>query len=473
MATIKGTDKDDSWLVVNPGTFVIDGLGGIDTLNLGTSLRREYQISKNADGTIQVDTVSGASSQFHATLINVERLAFNNGRDIIDLTTYFADTIGPSVITFSPVDQASNVAVNRDLVLTFNEPIVKGAGTIQLKTSEGVVVETFDVQTSAQLSIASNVLTVNPTVNLQYGKNYVLQMSAGLFKDSSGNASSALTSYSFKTAIGEFINGTSGNDVLTSSVGSDTISGNAGNDTVVYAEKLNGFKLSRVGDTLTVVSKSGSIATDTLNSIENLQFSDMTVNLQIQALTKSAPAADVQRLIELYVAFFNRVPDADGLAYWTSEMLNGQKLNTIAETFYNAGVQFSDYTGFSATMSNTDFINVIYRNVLGRSDGADADGLSYWNGELSSGKANRGSLVSTILDAAHGFKGNTTWGWVADLLDNKIAVAKTFAIDWGLGYASSDQAITQGMKIAAAVTPTDTQVAISLIGIAATDMHLT
>lgn len=91
-------------------------------------------------------------------------------------------------------------------------------------------------------------------------------------------------------------------------------------------------------------------------------------------------------------------------------------------------------------MTNADFVNVVYRNVLGRPDGADAGGLAYWSGELAAGRESRGSLVSTILYSAHTFKGKPSakgtaqdgYGWVADLLDNKLAVAKTFAVDWGL-----------------------------------------
>ena len=151
----------------------------------------------------------------------------------------------------------------------------------------------------------------------------------------------------------------------------------------------------------------------------------------------------------------------------------GQSTNKIADTFYSIGAQYSSLTGFSPTMSNSDFINVVYRNVLGRSDGADAGGLTYWNGKLLDGSATRGSLVSTILDAAHGYKGDATWGWVANLLDNKIAVAKTFAIDFGLGYLSADDSITHGMAIAKAVTSTDTVAALNLIGVSPIDIHLT
>ncbi|MBC3874820.1 Ig-like domain-containing protein [Undibacterium flavidum] len=476
MPIIKGTEQDDLWRVVNPGTFVIDGLGGIDTLDLGTSLRSSYTIKQAADGAVYVDTISGASGEFHATLYNFEKLIFANSTETLDLATYFVDTSPPTLLSFSPVDQSNNVAIHKDIVFNFSENILAGAGSILLKTADGKLVESFDVASSTQLTINAKSLTINPTKDFQYGQNYVVEISSGSVKDLKGNLFATSQTINFKTVLGETFTGTTADDVIISSAGSDIIDGSAGRDTVVYSGKLSAYALSHQLNTYNVTSKNGGVSgvmtVDSLRNVESLKFDDMTVNLQIQAAASGAPPQHVQRLIELYVAFFNRVPDADGLAYWLSEMKAGQTINAIAETFYNAGVQFSNLTGFSASMSNADFINVIYKNVLGRVDGADPDGLAYWNAELVAGRANRGSLVSIMLDSAHQFKGDSTWGWVANLLDNKIIVAKTFAIDWGLGYASSNDAILQGMAIAAAVTPTDTQVALTLIGLSAADMHL-
>ncbi len=142
-------------------------------------------------------------------------------------------------------------------------------------------------------------------------------------------------------------------------------------------------------------------------------------------------------------------------------------INTITQAFYNAGVQYASLTGFSPAMTNADFVNVVYRNVLGRADGADAGGLAYWTSELASGRATRGTLVSSILDSAHTFKGDPTWGWVANLLDNKYAVARQVAVDWGLNYLTADASVSNGMAIAKAVTPTDTSAAIALVGVPA------
>ena len=96
--TYKGTSGNDSWTVVNPGTFTLDGLEGVDTLYLGTSLRSAYTITQSSDGAVHVDSVSGASGILHATLYNMEKLVFASGRDTVDLTTLFPST-NPTTLT--------------------------------------------------------------------------------------------------------------------------------------------------------------------------------------------------------------------------------------------------------------------------------------------------------------------------------------------------------------------------------------
>jgi len=74
------------------------------------------------------------------------------------------------------------------------------------------------------------------------------------------------------------------------------------------------------------------------------------------------------------------------------------------------------------------------------------------------------------LSSAHAFKGDATWGWVADLLDNKVAVASKIAIEWGL--TDNTDAYSKGAAIASAITPTDTAVALALVGVADADLNL-
>jgi len=273
-------------------------------------------------------------------------------------------------------------------------------------------------------------------------------------------------------SAGDVLVGDARGNYIAGNGGNDTIDGGAGTDTAAYSSNLANFTVTKTGNTYTVTDKTGSNGTDTLTNIETLRFGDLSVNLQIQSLAASAQPAEVARISELYVAFFNRTPDADGLAYWISAYAAGQSISEISESFYYVGAspEYASLTGFSTSMTNEDFIHVFYKNVLGRPEGADAGGLAYWNAKLISGESTRSSLANDILGFAHTFKGDADWGWVADLLDNKIAVANKIAVEWGLTYNTN--AYQQGVAIAAAITPTDTSAALALVGIAGVDITL-
>ena len=265
-------------------------------------------------------------------------------------------------------------------------------------------------------------------------------------------------------SFNELVTGGSGDDTLISKPGDDFIHGGAGFNTAVFHGNRSSYDVSQTDSGYAVTDHVGSDGHDSLSDIQELQFADGKQNLVIAADAVSVPKAELNSLIETYIAYFNRVPEASGLDYWVNQMKGGMSLNAVGNAFYAAAVSFSNLTGYSDTMSNTDFVTKIYQNVLGRST-PDQEGLNYWLAGLADGSQTRGSLVNTILTSAHTFKGDPSFGFVADLLDNKLAVGTYHAVSAGVDYLDSDAAITHGMAIAAAVTPTDTSAAVGLIGL--------
>lgn len=208
-------------------------------------------------------------------------------------------------------------------------------------------------------------------------------------------------------------------------------------------------------------------------SIQLLNFSDISINLAIPTKAKTITEVELSALIELYIAYFNRVPDAEGLSYWIDRFKAGMSLNEIGESFYSAAIFYSAQTGYSASSTNNEFVKIIYKNVLGRPN-PDQSGLDYWTQRLDNGEATRGTLIHTMLDAAHTYKGDANFGWVAQLIENKTIVSKDFAITKGISYISPSDSITKGMSIAATITPNDISVANglidALIGVSSTDV---
>ena len=309
-----------------------------------------------------------------------------------------------------------------------------------------------------------------------YSNNQAINLNQGAFSDVGSltkNVSIALGTVVQKAIGGSgndtFILNDSG-DTVTGGGGNDTITGGAGLDTANYTGTRQQYSIKVSQGTTTVADSTASRdGVDSLTGVEKLQFSNASVNLTMSALAGSIAPKDLQYLEELYVGFFNRLPDADGLGYWIGQLKGGQTLTQIANKFYDAGIQFSALTGYSATMSNADFITKVYSNVLGRSGSTapNASEIGYWNDRLVAGTDTKGSMLLTMINNVHdNFKGDPTYGFVDQLLVNKAAASTYLAISQGLTYNSSTDSYALGQQMAGLVTPTDITKAIAVVGIA-------
>ena len=152
--------------------------------------------SKNLDGntlyTVSLD--AGA----------VKDLANNsigNSGSFAFTTKNVVDKIAPLLNTLSPSDNATTVAVNSDLKLTFNETIKAGTGNIII--SNGTDTRTISITDTTQVSHDFNVLTINPKSDLLPGTTYSVTFAAGVITDKTGNAFAGITDtskFNFSTA---------------------------------------------------------------------------------------------------------------------------------------------------------------------------------------------------------------------------------------------------------------------------------
>jgi hypothetical protein len=125
-------------------------------------------------------------------------------------------------------------------------------------------------------------------------------------------------------------------------------------------------------------------------------------------------------LSELYVSYFDRAPDADGLAYWKDELSSGRmSLDGIAENWANEQPEFQEkYEG----LSEDEFINQVYQNVLGREP--DDAGKEYWAAELANGKIPASHFIQAVSNGAKASTGNPD---DAALVNNKAEVGMKVA----------------------------------------------
>jgi len=97
------------------------------------------------------------------------------------------DTQNPTVFSLSPANAAVGVTADVDLVITFDEPVQVGAGTIAVRrANDGAAVETIDV-TSAAVAVDGATVTIVLANLLASSTDYYVEVSGGAFQDLAGN----------------------------------------------------------------------------------------------------------------------------------------------------------------------------------------------------------------------------------------------------------------------------------------------
>ena len=175
-------------------------------------------------------------------------------------------------------------------------------------------------------------------------------------------------------------------------------------------------------------------------------------------------ATTIELITQIYVGYFDRAPDPEGLNYWIGRYNDGMTLAEIAQSFSVQPESTSNYPYLANpnVASSTAFITAVYANLFNRTP--DAEGLAYWEGQLAAGRP----VGSMILDIINGAVTNPD----AAILANKVEVG----IDWvqsvveieGFVYdadaAASAEGVLDGVddtaaSVAAAKAETDSYVA--------------
>lgn len=104
--------------------------------------------------------------------------------------SFTGDATAPLVAATSPADDATNVTTTVNLVATFNEEVVLGTSgsvTIINLTNPGSVEIELGPDPDGTLAVSGTDLTIDPAADLMPGDEYVIEISAGVVEDLSGN----------------------------------------------------------------------------------------------------------------------------------------------------------------------------------------------------------------------------------------------------------------------------------------------
>lgn len=251
-------------------------------------------------------------------------------------------------------------------------------------------------------------------------------------------------------ATDNLIFGFAGNDVLIGNAGNDQLDGGNGWDISRYSDAQDNFTLTLSAGGINIQDRNaGGEGTDSLTRIEEVQFMDPAQSgaltrfdlTQVSGTTR-LNETQMESVIELYIAFFNRAPDAVGLNFWGTAYANGTSLEEIATLFIDQDEVRQAYPDW---MGVEDFATTVYANVLGRK--ADPEGFAFWTDALSSGAVGRDQFILSVLEGAKsapapGVSDSFAAQQLADrqYLSDKTDIGAYFSVHHGMSDIANAQA---------------------------------
>jgi uncharacterized repeat protein (TIGR02059 family) len=276
------------------------------------------------------------------------------GNDAASLAPITLDTVAPTLILSSPLDNAINVNATAPIVLTFSENVVPiSGGIIYISKSPDDPNMYMIPVTDSQVVINGSIVTITPTTPLTKGTTYNVQINPGVLEDSSGNDFAGITtvqSLNFSTLdnINHVVtmNATQSDDYLTNGVAfgfgtaitvtgsgavlasqAGTIHNLGGTDISLNAsDNLVSLSVLRAEETLVyggvsfdhsdVITVSGITPIALAPSLINLGGNSITLDVNIDTSASVAMNASTAINVTAGHWFFNAVND--NLTYWDS-----------------------------------------------------------------------------------------------------------------------------------------------------------
>ncbi|MCK0152037.1 fasciclin domain-containing protein [Marivita sp. S6314] len=232
----------------------------------------------------------------------------------------------------------------------------------------------------------------------------------------------------------DYVSAGGGDDTITGGPGDDVIVGGDGEDTAVVTGDLNDFGFAFGPGGIAQTDKAnGDTGTDILNDVEFVQFDDGRLNLSVLDGAVNLSPDQLQLLTELYVAYFDRAPDAGGLLFWGTSLNNGVTLPEIAALFFD---QPETQAKMPADLSSGEFVDLAYRNFLERDP--DQPGKDFWVSNLEAGTVSRPEFMLALIEGARADTGSPD---DVRTIEDKGDIGVSFALINGLNNVDDAEAV--------------------------------
>lgn len=212
--------------------------------------------------------------------------------------------------------------------------------------------------------------------------------------------------------------------------GNDIFLGGAGLDTAKYLGEASRYSLTLSTEHTLITDRSlGGDGLDRAREIEYLAFKDQSIDLGLYDGVLSVSQDDLLMLTKLYIAYFNRAPDSEGLFYWGTRFSQGMDLSEIAASFFVQPESIQYYPNLDDT---SGFVERVYQNLLGRDP--DPYGWSYWVTELQAVRVSKPTFMLSMIYGAEAPTGSQS---DAIYLTDKTRIGSYYAIIQGMNNVSN------------------------------------
>lgn len=249
---------------------------------------------------------------------------------------------------------------------------------------------------------------------------------------------------------GSVMFGDNGEVILSPDQPIEMLDGGSGVDTVVLSGNQSSYTLLISPDGTTIVDRRPG--GEGVDQLMNMEFLDFDTELDVFGGEPmdlrvfggaTIESDDFESIIELYVAYFNRAPDAVGLFFWANAFSNGVSLDEMAALFAQ---QPETLAAFPEGTTNAEIVNTVYQNVLNRAP--DDAGAEFWTGVLDSGAVSADQFILEVLRGAKAEppEGASTSFVIQqlrdqDMLSDKTDVGAYFAVHRGMSDTDNAAAV--------------------------------
>ena len=137
-------------------------------------------------------TKYSAVFNFATEMISTYSNFISSDGQIISLDAFSSS---PTLSSSTPADNATNVALDANIVLNFSENVTAQSGNITIKkTSDNSIIETISVAGGQVTGTGTSQITINPSSNFDANTGYYVLIAASAFDDADGGSYAGISS---------------------------------------------------------------------------------------------------------------------------------------------------------------------------------------------------------------------------------------------------------------------------------------